>query len=116
VNHIALVGYDLNGTSGDPDGADDVHTVLVHTVTVPGSGSVVMEMLKTYGQQTPYGLVTEDCPCDCADGGDGVVNVLDFLALIAEWGGPGACDCADGGDGIVNVLDFLAIIADWGPC
>jgi hypothetical protein len=56
------------------------------------------------------------CPCDCADGGDGVVNVVDFLALIAEWGGPGACDCADGRDGIVNVLDFLAIIADWGPC
>ncbi|MHC4140718.1 MAG: hypothetical protein ACYSUF_02165 [Planctomycetota bacterium] len=56
------------------------------------------------------------CPCDCADGGDGVVNVLDFLALIGEWGGPGACDCADGGDGVVNVLDFLALIGVWGPC
>jgi hypothetical protein len=116
VNHIALVGYDLNGTSGNPDGADDVHCVLVQTVTVPGSGSAVMEILHTYGQQTPYGLATEDCPCDCADGGDGTVNVVDFLALIGEWGTAGACDCADGGDGTVNVVDFLAMIGVWGPC
>ncbi|MHC4141971.1 MAG: hypothetical protein ACYSUF_08875 [Planctomycetota bacterium] len=56
------------------------------------------------------------CPCDCADGGDGVVNVVDFLALIGEWGTAGACDCADGGDGTVNVVDFLAMIGVWGPC
>jgi hypothetical protein len=44
------------------------------------------------------------------------VNVVDFLALLAEWGGTGSCDCAQPPDGIVNVVDFLAILADWGDC
>jgi hypothetical protein len=68
-------------------------------------------------------LVAPPCPCDCApsDGGDGVVNVQDFLAMLAQWGDPAlppaTCDCApDGGDGIVNVQDFLKILADWGDC
>jgi hypothetical protein len=56
------------------------------------------------------------CPADCALPPDGVVNVVDFLALLADWGGTGPCDCADGGDGTVNVVDFLAMLANWGPC
>jgi spore coat protein A len=56
------------------------------------------------------------CPCDCADGGDGVVNVVDFLALIGEWGTSGPCDCAQPPDGVVNVVDFLAMIGVWGSC
>ncbi|MHC5006878.1 MAG: hypothetical protein ACYTGF_05910 [Planctomycetota bacterium] len=117
VNHVALVGYNLNGTSGDPAGADDVHTVLVQTVTVPGSGSAVMEILHTYGQQTPYGVGGgEPCPCDCNTTPDGVVNTQDFLAMLAQWGGPGSCDCAGDGDGNVDTTDFLAILAAWGDC
>jgi hypothetical protein len=120
VNHVALVGYGLNGTSGNPAGADDVHTVLVQTVTVPGSSSVVMEMLHTYGQQEPYGLAAAPCPCDCNNppDGDGLVNTQDFLALLAQWGGPGSCDCNNqgAGDGVVNTQDFLAILATWGNC
>jgi hypothetical protein len=54
------------------------------------------------------------CPGDCAFPPDKVVNVVDFLALIAQWGGPGSCDLD--GNGTVNVLDFLDLIAIWGPC
>jgi hypothetical protein len=57
-----------------------------------------------------------ECPCDCALSPDGVVNVVDFLALLADWGGTGPCDCADGGDGTVNVVDFLAMLGAWGSC
>ena len=59
------------------------------------------------------------CPCDCADPPDGVVNVVDFLALLAQWGGPGSCNCADGGNGVVGVVDiddFLMMLSTWGPC
>jgi hypothetical protein len=50
---------------------------------------------------------------------DGVVDVIDFLALLAAWG-----DCAPDcdpaldldGDGTVGVTDFLALLAVWGPC
>ncbi|MHC4587985.1 MAG: right-handed parallel beta-helix repeat-containing protein [Planctomycetota bacterium] len=48
--------------------------------------------------------------------GDGVVGVLDFLALLASWG-----PCEDGCcladldlDGVVGVVDFLILLANWG--
>jgi hypothetical protein len=71
----------------------------------PGCGAVnYLAMTVVAGNALDSQLVQEvhvklACPCDCADGGDRVVNVVDFLALIGEWGGSGACDCADGGDG-----------------
>jgi hypothetical protein len=42
------------------------------------------------------------------------VSVVDFLALLAQWGQVGAsCDFDDSG---VSVTDFLALLANWGPC
>ena len=43
---------------------------------------------------------------------DGVVNVLDFLELLAHWGEAGGPADVNK-DGIVNVLDFLLILANW---
>lgn len=52
---------------------------------------------------------------------DGVVDALDMLRVIAEWGDPCAEPCAaditgpdDVPDGRVDALDFLMVIADWG--
>jgi hypothetical protein len=56
------------------------------------------------------------CRCDCAVPPDGTVNVVDFLATLAQWGGPGSCDCAEPPDGTVDVIDFLAMLATWGDC
>jgi hypothetical protein len=46
--------------------------------------------------------------------GDSLVNVLDLLVIVADWG---ACsgDCASdlNDDGSVNVLDLLIVIANW---
>ncbi|MHC4710530.1 MAG: hypothetical protein ACYTA3_08915, partial [Planctomycetota bacterium] len=63
-----------------------------------------------------FDLLGVDCICfwDCGDPPDGEVNVVDFLALLAQWGGAGTCD--SDGNGIVNVNDFLGMIARWGPC
>jgi hypothetical protein len=54
------------------------------------------------------------CPGDCAFPPDKVVNIVDFLSLIAQWGFPGSCDLD--GNGIVNIQDFLLLLALWGPC
>jgi hypothetical protein len=58
--------------------------------------------------------IEETCVWDCGDPADGDVGVLDFLALLAQWGQVGAsCDIDGGG---VGVTDFLALLANWGPC
>ncbi|TMR68737.1 hypothetical protein E3V88_02490 [Streptococcus pseudopneumoniae] len=55
------------------------------------------------------------CPADCEpEGGDGVVGILDFLALLAAWGEASPCDID--GDGVVGILDLLDLLAAWGPC
>jgi hypothetical protein len=50
--------------------------------------------------------------------GDGVVDVQDFLGLIAAWGtaDPRFDFAPNGGDGIVSVQDFLALLSGWGDC
>jgi hypothetical protein len=50
--------------------------------------------------------------------GDGVVNVADFLLLLAAWGPcpdpPDPCPADLDGDGIVGVNDFLVLLGNWG--
>jgi hypothetical protein len=54
------------------------------------------------------------CPWDCGGDNDGDVGIVDFLALLAEWGLIGTpCDFDGTGVGIV---DFLDLLANWGPC
>jgi hypothetical protein len=54
------------------------------------------------------------CPWDCQSTPDGQVNIPDFLAMLAQWGGPGTCDYDGNND--VNVQDFLDFLANFGPC
>jgi hypothetical protein len=53
------------------------------------------------------------CPEDI--NGDGVVDVLDLLQLLADWGMAGGPSDVNG-DGVVDVLDLLMVLAAWGPC
>ena len=53
------------------------------------------------------------CPEDV--NGDGTIDVLDLLAILAAWGNPGGPEDVNG-DGAVDVLDLLAVLAAWGPC
>ena len=69
----------------------------------------------------PYGSVSFDevtadltGPACVGDvDGNGFVSVVDFLALLGQWGGPGTCDFDGNG---VDVVDFLALLGKWGPC
>jgi len=56
------------------------------------------------------------CPCDCESPSDLSVGIVDFLALLAQWGGPSPCDCEGTPDGVVDIDDFLALLAAWGDC
>ncbi len=45
--------------------------------------------------------------------GDGIVDVLDLLELLADWGACGGCPTDLTGDGVVDVLDLLAMLGAW---
>lgn len=62
------------------------------------------------------------CPGDIAPGeGDGLVNVIDLLAIINNWGActspcPPSCSTDINSDCSTNVIDLLAVINQWGSC
>ena len=56
----------------------------------------------------------DPCPADVT--GDGVVDVLDLLAVLGKWGTCPGCPEDITGDGVVDVLDLLEVLAAWGPC
>ncbi len=56
----------------------------------------------------------EACTGDCAGMPDGQVAIVDLLALLGQWGGPGSCDLD--GDQVVDIQDLLALLPQWGAC
>ena len=63
---------------------------------------------------TDFGLDGTFADLDC----DGVVNVIDFMALHRAWGPcrapPARCPADLDNDGAVGVLDMLMLLANWG--
>ena len=62
-----------------------------------------------------------DCTPECDLDGDGIVGIMDLLALLAVWGScpdcgtPQACPADFDGDCSVGILDFLQLLGDWSP-
>ncbi len=54
------------------------------------------------------------CPWNCGGDNDGIVGIVDFLALLSQWGMIGT-SCDFNGSG-VGITDFLELLANWGPC
>jgi hypothetical protein len=59
--------------------------------------------------------IPDDCELDADVNGDGVVDVLDLVEVITNWGPcpPGPCDADIDGDGVVSVTDLTAVILGW---
>jgi hypothetical protein len=56
------------------------------------------------------------CPEDCDGSNDNLVDILDFLAVLAQWGEiGGTCDMGLGDPG-VGINEFLAVLGQWGTC
>ena len=97
----------------DPIESPFLYAILFRATNGSGTGTQTLFL----GVQEP----PDPCPSDCGPGGggDGVVDVVDLLSLLAEWGsgGPFDCDTAPaGGDGKVGVPDLLLLLSVWGPC
>jgi predicted outer membrane repeat protein len=98
-------------TSGDldGDGRDDLITINENPVGQAGG-------LQGGGGDTVKARLNATCPWDCQPEPDGIVNIPDFLAMIAQWGQVGtSCDLETGSPG-VGINEFLAFVAHFGPC
>jgi hypothetical protein len=100
-----------------------ISTQISHKPPAPGETYVSFDVIPLFDEDgQPTGINVETvahtpvplCPWDCGVPPDGLVSVLDFLAMLSQWGGPGSCDFNI--DGVVSILDFLAMLAHWGPC
>ncbi len=116
-NYIAGVGTDVNGESGPaPPGCTppcDASIGLSIPVSLDPFATTTVFVYTTYGAASPLGAICESCPWDCGDF-DGVVGIVDFLALLAQWGQVDT-PCDSSGEG-VGIDDFLQLLANWGPC
>jgi len=59
--------------------------------------------------------VVVDCECFSDITNDGVVDVMDFIALMTNWNQSDS-DVDTNGDGIVDIVDLINVFAAWGPC
>lgn len=119
-------GGDLRLLPGSPciDAAHNIFVPAGITTDLDGNPRTVDDLNTPDCQQAPgqcgdapvvdmgaYEL--QFCPWDCGGDNDGTVGIVDFLALLAQWGGSGSCDFDGGG---VGITDFLALLVYWGPC
>ena len=98
------------GARGDDDGGSD-------------RGAVWVLFLNEGGTVTAHQKISDtedgDLPCPGDVDGDGEVDYVDLLDLLAAWGPCDSCDnCpADVDDDcVVGLLDFLLVLTNWGPC
>ncbi len=94
--------------SGGAVGEELCFTALVND----GGFCCSTEICVTIPDCTPVGL-----PSDL--NGDGIVGIVDWLALLADWGSCsdcGNCPADFDGDCLVGIFDLLVLLGDWGPC
>jgi hypothetical protein len=111
--HVTLTRVGDPGSDFVVDSFFDVHYVI-DFVGEPGSA------LEDYQGQTLEDVNLRQgkpvgCIWDCGNG-NGEVDVVDFLALLADWGPNVGSPCDFNGDGFVDIIDFLQLLANWGPC
>lgn len=114
-------------------GLGDSSSWTTQTVDVTSLAGQTVAMSWSYENSWPFGaprgmqvdaVRIETTVLDCVDviscpgdlNGDGVVDVSDMLAMLAEWGPCVDCDADLNGDGVVDVSDLLGLLANWGAC
>ncbi|MHC4306128.1 MAG: hypothetical protein ACYSW2_16855 [Planctomycetota bacterium] len=111
-------GLNESNPPQDGDGIYIAWSMLGSPIAVTPEGTLLTTFvfnLDVTGTLTGASVEIEPC-CPADFNGDCLVNVVDFLILLAAWGtDPGGPPDIDG-NGVVNVNDFLLLLAAWGPC
>lgn len=87
-----------------------------------GDGLLDLACWTSYGVYTPsirYHLIFYgSCPAPCRGDTDanGIINVVDLLDMLADWGVCIDCRTDLNRDGHVNQTDLLELLLAWGAC
>ena len=73
-----------------------------------------MDIMGGTSQDVNLDSVPDECQCLNDINADLVVNIVDLLHVIAEWGGHSLGDVNY--DGIVDTDDVLSSLSAWGNC
>lgn len=107
-------GMAIDAATGQASWADPVPSPFLYTILLraENDAGAATQLLFLGVLDGP-----DACPADCAPGsGDGVVDIVDFLSVLAEWGSGGPFDCDVDGNGAVGITDLLRVLLDWGGC
>jgi hypothetical protein len=74
----------------------------------------LMDIMMGTSQDVNLDSVPDECQCLNDINADQIVNIVDLLHVIAEWGGDSLGDVTY--DGIVDADDVLSTLAGWGAC
>ena len=100
-------------TVGVPAGGSGVSIVLPDSDTLAPPGNYMLFLMNDQGVPSEAAMMRLVHQIAGDATGDGVVNVLDLLAVLAAWGPCPGCDEDVNNDGTVNVLDVLDVLAQW---
>ncbi|MHC4218716.1 MAG: M12 family metallo-peptidase [Planctomycetota bacterium] len=108
---MAIFSGQRIGRFSNPDVLYDGQPTGVADGPEAANNALTINNTSWYVAQFRYAI--PECPWDCGEI-DGVVGIVDILALLSQWGEVGgSCDLADNG---VDTVDFLALLGNWGPC
>ncbi len=107
VAGTSILGDAIIVTTENNASPDDTAVGTLTALDLTGSG---------VGGFTAGGELVQGCPWDCGGDADIGVGIVDFLALLAQWGTSGSsCNLGAGVAG-VGIEEFLEILANWGEC
>ena len=93
----------------------DINITFVNIRDINEAGQLAAVGEYSDGTKHPFLLIPMNGQLPEDINGDGVVNVVDMLLVIGEWGQCTACPEDINGDGLVDVVDLLAVISAWTP-
>ena len=113
ISNTTVTQNSAGTTGGGINFFDSPDSRLTNTVICANTPNQIIGAYANGGGNT-IADVCSDCEGDV--NGDGVVNVVDLLAVVGVWGACDGCSEDLDGNGLVNVTDLLIVVGNWGSC